>query len=241
MNRSINCYDGEIIGNGALEMSESQRPSWRAYLVELSIVFIGLSGALFLDSWRNQKQDISQRQKYLTGVSADLNSDLAWFTQTTQLAQSARNQLDDLIQQLGQPESPPYTPQQIFQKLAPVAYIYEFTPNTTTYEMMKYSGQLDLIDDYDLRARLVAYHLDMNNVALSQNVLKEITLSYALPFLFEHTDLGNGTMNDATILASPYFKNFIIGYKISLDQYIATVARISDTCTTLNTQLKNKL
>ena len=75
--------------------------NWKNHLVELLVVFIGLTAAFGLNNWRDKIADAELEKRYLESIEIDLESDMTQLDQLIKVVEknlSAIQKLDSLIE-----------------------------------------------------------------------------------------------------------------------------------------------
>jgi len=130
----------------------SKASTLRSLLTELVAVFIGVALAFAVENLRQDFNDQSIGEQYLSGFRLDLVADLAML----QAQQEARRaQLKNALTVLEFFDGRPIDPQSFFEAYWPVLYELWTAPNRNTMNEVLDSGGLRLIRDTKIRTGLL--------------------------------------------------------------------------------------
>ncbi|MEC9359052.1 MAG: DUF6090 family protein [Pseudomonadota bacterium] len=201
------------------EMAASARPrplDWRALVLELGVVFFGVTAAFLLNNWNEGRQQQHRAQKYLQGFAQDLASDRQQLEQLLPGLDTKLKALDSLI--FAPDEQAPWTPEQAFDVFRHIVANVVAVPTRGTYETLRNSGSLSLISDYALRATLVEYYEQLPLVENKVDLLQDWTLNRVMPFAIEHFDIVQSRVLDPEAVSGPRFRNLALSYRSLLQQ-----------------------
>lgn len=148
--------------------------SWKHALGEVVLIFVGITLALALNSWANDRDRRSEQVFLLHQIRDSLTTDEADFEEVIGYALSG----DQLIREVERllDERLPYS-DEVFEALGFIL-LTNNAPKITTgaYESLKSRG-LDLISNVELRTRLVELHEDVRAEVDTQNaLLRDLTM-----------------------------------------------------------------
>ena len=129
---------------------------WPEYLLEIIVITIGILGAYAVNNWNEQRKDQLLAKEYLGALIEDLKNDTIQFTSVKLGNKRQIEELEDIKRRLDQD----LTTRQ-FMDTAFNSFRAGFgglnTFNSTTFEALKSSGNIDLIE-LELRTRLVKHY-----------------------------------------------------------------------------------
>ena len=208
---------------------------WRNQLVGLAVVFIGITAAFLLENWRERREERRLADAYRAGFVDDLGAD----------ARALKNALDQNRGKLERLESVVADLRQAPLGRAPaVATLGEmlsnqlFMPRQSTYEAMRNSGQLDLIEDLDQRRALVGYYVLLEETAFKETILNEYINDYVVPYVVDNLDMANQTLRPGVAPDDPRLRNLIVGYQLLLHQVVDAYGQIQARNGTLTADLR---
>ena len=188
--------------------------NWTNHIIELLVVFLGITAGFVLQNDKEQNQNKEFEQKYIVGfrdnVAENIESlqegiqrDSLWLAESTyalKLIATASLKLDSAN-----------------SLIKSMIYYSEFSEQTTTYENILNSGNLNLIEDYDLKQKIVEYHKGLEDFQLLETYFHDYFSETLMPFLMINYDLFNQKLTISNTHKSILFKN-IFGTHFSLTQ-----------------------
>jgi len=213
------------MANGKKTDKRLERRDWNKLVLELLVVFLGVTAGFIMNSWRTNVNDQRIEQQYLHGFLQDVEvnipeldssviSDSIWIMRSTPMMEMiAGNEmkLDSAISVLGQ-----------------IIEISKMSLQTSTYEDITNSGNLNLIQDFKLRNHIVEYHLSMESVTFIDNWFYEYFGDYVMPFIFSEVNVLTGEFNNPELLSSHQFSNLLAGYYSMVQQRRAAYKELLD-------------
>lgn len=200
---------------------------WKRYLIELLVVFLGVTTAFALDSWAKNRDLDKQARQYLQGFHNDLQND--------------EDQLLLLIEQFSRNEARMKRLINMMQKneidsdslgiyMMHMNSLAKFAPNISTYASMTNSGSLSLIDDFDLRRRLIAYYQRYEQAKLVDEVGMNYVNKYIFPFMFKNVEMYKAEFADPAVVKTLEFRNIVSGYTFLMQQSGIFYTETLDSC-----------
>ena len=132
--------------------------NWFTVAIEILIVVAGIFIGLQVDDWNNARKDRQIEQRYLERIYADLTVDISSMPNGTELARERRAMGELLLQALGQPDPVRADPSAFMYAIERANYTYSPSSENDTFEELKYSGELQIIRNDELRAALTGYY-----------------------------------------------------------------------------------
>lgn len=188
--------------------------NWRHYLLELCVVFFGVTAAFVLHSWRDNHQISALQDNYLQGVHSDLEQDRASLQEGISMLQENKRMLEKFLSGPRENWSIDSTSTVVANSLA----LASFDGKSTTYESLKFSGHLSHIKDFDLRNLIVNYYESFSNVQKVEELLHYWVTQNLTPFYIENFDMMRFRFRDDTVLDDVRFKNRMFGLRVLLMQ-----------------------
>ncbi len=189
---------------------------WKHYLLELFVVFFGVMAAFVLSSWRESRQNDTLQYDYLRSIYTDLQQDQESLDENVQLMMDHKRMLDKFLSDPGEGWTSDSTSVVIANSLS----LIEFMGKTSTYESMKFSGQLGLIDDVDLRNEIVDYYESFSTIELLEETTTYWITQNLSPFYLEKFDMATFQFIDPETVNQITFKNRMFGYSVILQQHL---------------------
>jgi len=149
-------------------------PSFRRYLAELVVVFVGVALAFAVDNLRESRNERALGDQYLSGFRQDLTADLAMLRGQQEARQA---QLRDALTTLEFFEGRPVEPQGFFEAYWSVLYELRTAPNRNTMDEVLSSGSLRLIRDGTIRTGLLSLYGTYDRIArLEEHMARDFDL-----------------------------------------------------------------
>ncbi len=210
------------------------RIDWFERTVEVIVVFIGLTAALFLTTWRDNAKDNQLAQKYIHNFSIDMQQDS---TKINKEISRREIKLERVSQVLEIMTNVTLVPDSALSVIGDVMEIASITPTTITFETIKSSGNFNLISDFDLRQNIIEYYKNYEDLIYAQKVLNDYVNQYGIPFVFNNLDMLSGEFTTSKESYSRPFKNIVAGYSGLLQQILDRYKEMK----TMNQELLTKL
>lgn len=163
--------------------------NWKYAFGEIAIVIIGITIAFMLNSWAAKHQDRTLAKQYLENLKVDLESD----------AQSLERNIAKIQQSLGINQKITTALRQNTAARDSLAMLYFgelnkdylFFPITSTFEALKYSGDLKLIRNFQLRTDIVKHYSLYELVGRARLKYENVHTSYTARIMMEEVDFKN--------------------------------------------------
>ncbi len=154
------------------------------YLVELLVVFAGVSMAFLLESWSDEQKNRRLEKEYLQDFRADIINDIQAFDEIIATNDSGLLKLTNHFRTRSENES---SKDSLFSLLLLMNKLAPFSIKPVTYEAITGSGQLNLISNHKLKTQIVQYYQKHETAHLLDKITTDFVQDYVFPFLFEHT------------------------------------------------------
>jgi hypothetical protein len=196
---------------------------WKNHLIELIVVFFGITLAFMLNNWREQAKNNQIESQYLSSFHDEIvNSNakldtiiktnkvkIRYLTNTIALLKSDKLQADSTMAVIAQ-----------------MAQISLFIPKTNTYESIKNSGNFNIIESYEIRSKIIEYYESFEGKRLVEEYYKMYINNYIIPYFFENVDILNSKIINKKGIESYRLNNLIVGYYQLLVQVVDTYDNI---------------
>jgi hypothetical protein len=193
---------------------------WLNHLIELVVVFLGVTVSFVLLNLSNSKDEIEMESKYIEGFRSDISEniiqlreqiegDSVWIENNTYAVHAilegrlSSDSANSLVQGM--------------------AYFSRFVPQNTTYLNLINSGNLGIIQDYNLRQDLIGYHKRLDDSEILEEYFHDFSKRNFIPFMMKNFSMYTGKLVKADAYRSPEFENLFGSYysltKQRLDNY----------------------
>lgn len=209
---------------------------WKDKSIELVVVFIGIYAAFLLNNWQQNQHDAQLERKYLHSLKAEVAED---FRNLQDVLAANEHKLNQFNQQIRKIQTKTLPEESAMVLLGDILSNLVFHPRATTYESIKYSGNLNLIRRYELREKIVAYYESFGDYKLQQQLSVDFTYDYAVRFAFDHIDLASNRLLNRDTSKITSLHNLIMAYSVLLEQNVRNEKNIFAANQQLQTLLKD--
>ncbi len=122
---------------------------------EFVLIVVGVFVALLLDTMMNERHDGELRLEYLVRLEADINADKQAFEYRIEFFTAVQQFSQEFLDWM-QSDAP--VDQGVLLAAFYAAEIWPHVPRTSTYQDLQSTGNLRLIENIELRTRLIEYH-----------------------------------------------------------------------------------
>ncbi len=198
-----------------------KRTGPRNFVVEILMIVIGISIALWFEGLYEERQEREAERSYLEGLAEDLRTDLAQLDLTLAHSEAKVRGLQEIIPGLqALAEAPPETQAQTV--FAPSSYHF-FEPANVTYLSMRESGDFRLLSQPLIKESLLSLMRRYDQITLMQeNFLQAIDDGY-IPLVMGGFDLVEFRITDPGLLDDQKFRNFYVYTLQDIGQRLETL------------------
>jgi len=132
--------------------------SWFTVVLEVLIVVVGILIGLQLDGWNEQRKDRLLEQRYLERIYDELALDIRQFETGTKLAESRRAMGERLLDALEDSSVVREDPAAFVISIEQAGYTFLPAINDSTFEELRFAGDLAIIRNDQLRASITGYY-----------------------------------------------------------------------------------
>ncbi|MCJ7468019.1 MAG: DUF6090 family protein [Maribacter sp.] len=142
------------------QFSDDNKPlKYLRYAIgEIVLVVIGILIALQINNWNENSKNKSLETSYLIRISKDLDNDLLEYKGTSELALERNNRVLFLEQAIKDPQLVEKSPDYFIKSIGYAGYTYRPAISNHSFEELKSSGRLELINNEDLRVSIAKYY-----------------------------------------------------------------------------------
>lgn len=132
---------------------------WRWAAAEVALVFVGVLLALWVENWSQERHEVDLRDAYLAGLIRDVEADIRWVdgaigSTRNRISAPLERAVDVFVAQ----QLPDADTLGFIRDMQMASYITLPSSSDGTFQDMVGSGNLRLLDDMELRARLFGYY-----------------------------------------------------------------------------------
>jgi len=166
--------------------------NWRQAIAEVSLIMVGILGALAIDSWWDERAERAAEGEYLQSLKADFEANREELKANIETRRGLIN-IGKEIHSIIQSDLTRIQQKEITEKLGQFYWVYRWGPATGTYDEMMGSGQFSYIQNRELRIKLSKYEKLLEVTRSSEQAMLTDWDSEQGPFFIEHllfTNLG---------------------------------------------------
>jgi hypothetical protein len=147
-----------------------EKKNFKEYFLEFLMIFLAVTLGFFAENLRETIKDNKEIDKDIHSVVADLNSDIAHFNAILNTNEYSYTSADSLLKLLHNNIS--NTPQIYLYARVVTANVGNYYANSKTFDQMKASGMLKLIQPRDLLDSLSLYYVTFQFLSAQDNLVK---------------------------------------------------------------------
>lgn len=190
-------------------------------LVELALIVVGISIALALEGWAQDRDDDRTEQIYLRGLEADLETDRAELASALQANRAKLQELQQLITGLPDLAAAP-SEQQAATLFAPATYHF-FEPANFTFVALQESGDFRLLSDLELQRGLLRLMRRYRAIETQQANYMQALDDVYIPLMMSGFDIATMSLTDPELPGNQVFRNSFIFALQETDQRVRTM------------------
>lgn len=208
--------------------------TWKKLAAEWFTIFISITAAFALDRWNDARKENELEIKSVHALIQEVQADTLSLSDA--LRRNKKNmeallRFDLLIQQNRVPAD-----SSVLYAIR-MLNISNFASSKTTYDMLKSSGGLSVIRDFEVRQALIATYGQFEYRSLIENMEQNFMQTFAVPILFRSVDFSMLRTENQEFCKTTEFRNTLIGSIRQMQQKIAYY----DNCLTSARELHQRL
>jgi len=192
-----------------------ESPNWKKLTLELFVVFLGVTMGFLLNNWQGEQQSKDLEQKYMNAFHQDVVNNIEELKAATTRDSVWLKRAIPLFESM-QTASLSHDSAQVVLQL--IVKMFKIGLNTGTYQDMTNSGNLNLLADFALKAKIVDYHMELDGGTFFDDHFYQYYNDFVMPFVFEKVNLVQGDFVDAAGRQSVQFTNVFYGYVAMMQQ-----------------------
>ncbi|MFZ0452106.1 MAG: DUF6090 family protein [Ignavibacteriaceae bacterium] len=194
-----------------------EKINWKNYFIELIVVFIGITAAFLLNNWREDYESDELESKYINSIKNDVIQDSISVHEILKFNEEKEVKFKKYIESTIKGISSIDSAVILFQDILTIPKFYS---QSNTYESIKYSGNLNIISDYNLREETTNYYESFTTIQSQQEMTVEFINDYATKFVFNNINILNWQIINKKNIDFTEVNNIIVGYYALLEQNI---------------------
>lgn len=175
-------------------------------LGEIILVVIGITLAVAINNWNEERHNSQQQKLYLESLVADVEKEIVQLNENIQGVDEKLALIKQVKPFLGTKQSNRDT---IVRKVFELARLINFYPENTTYQTLINSGDMKLIDDFKLRKKLENHYASHGKTLQAYERIEEIHRKYLGDFFIYKINFGEVFKGNTNFLDDPLMSNII--------------------------------
>lgn len=224
-------------------MDESQIKSlkikkydWQKLLLELVVVFLGVTAGFLLNNWQNQKQTSSLENKYLNGFLQDANANISELNNAVKADSLWLHNVKPKLLDLRNGKLKPDSANGLFKMIVNIS---KADIKTGTYDAIVSSGNMNIISNYVIKKQIVDYSSSISGTRYIEDYFYQYFNEFVMPFVFSNYNILKGAFDNPGIIKTTKFSNVVTGYYSMVQQRLASYKKLLDDSLKLRDKLKN--
>ncbi len=216
------------------EKKKASGISWLKLLLELLVVFAGVTAGFLLNNFREEKVGREVENIYLENLMINLTADSS---EIANHINANRNNVEVSKRAVESFREAGISPELALEALSVMVTYNDISLQDATYQSIVGSGNLGMISDIEFRMQLIAYYQFLDQVRTVETVHNDYISSYVLPFVMKNMDMTAGQATETFDPNNIEFKNLTGGYYVVENQKMEMCLELA----ALNAKLKNRL
>jgi hypothetical protein len=183
------------------------RVNWRQAIAEVSMIMLGILGALAVDSWWDERAERVAEVDYLQSLKADFEANREELNASIEV-ERRKIDIGKEIHSIIQSSLTKIQQREINEKLGKFYWVNRWEPATGTYDEMMGSGHFSYIQNRALRIKLSKYAKSLESIRLGEDWMTSGWDSEQGPFFTEHLLYTNLGWTEDYIPDSIFSENF---------------------------------
>jgi hypothetical protein len=209
-------------------------------LVELLVIFAGITASFLVDEWRQHNSDDELELHYMKALYEDITEDLANIETQINRRNVTLERCHFLLDVMHFPDSIHISDSQFKHYFKSMSFLEKFVPADNTFRDLNSTGNMKLIDDSELKNNIYDYYRSVeelaelesiNNAASSDLTLKVVTENFSVRTVYGfdeiYHNLDNLVQFDTTVFRNPnstayremenllLFRNIFLGMELN--------------------------
>jgi hypothetical protein len=216
------------------EKSAKDKTGWLRLILELIVVFIGVSAGFLFDNFREERSNSKLEDKYLESF---YNNVVADSVEIQSMILSNQNNIDISARSVASMQAGTITNDSALVVLSVMVTYTNLNLENATYESVVNSGNLGLIKDFEISEQIVYYYRSHEDMRYVEQVYNDYISNYILPYVSKKLDFISEQFVEDFTVNDIEFRNITAGYYILSSQKMELV----HTLDSLNSDLKDSL
>ena len=183
-----------------------KKVNWNYTIGEVLIVIIGITIAFSLNKCSEDSKNSALKSQYLTNLKMDIESDKAQLLINIKELEAKINDAVSILPYLNTDST---NKMQIVGKVFNIIGLSHFSPQDITYQTLINSGDLKLIDNFDLKASIERHYSNYDEMLKSYLRQEAIVKEYIGNYLINHADYDKMPKGEFPFTNEKLLKNIV--------------------------------
>lgn len=183
--------------------------NWQKLFLELLVVFLGVTGGFILNNFRDTLKDKKLETKYIESFIQNIDANIEEVTSTIKKDSIWLKNMNEKLRLMAIDSLPNDSNAVIAIDIMNVSRL---SMRTSTFEDIKFSGNLNIIKDYHLKEDIVEYHNLIDGSQFVDKYYNEYFSNFVMPFIMNKFNLAKNDFFDLNSQVKSQLFNVAGGY-----------------------------
>ena len=187
----------------------NNRVNWKKLFLELMVVFLGVSGSFFINNWRDSKNNIELEQRYINSFVQNIDSNIVFLKNDIGVDTVALSTLKNKMNIL---EKGDVHSDSLMSIIQIVLYVSKLDLQKSTFDDIKYSGNLNIIRDYNIKEKIISYYNLVDGAIYIDGYYNNYFSDMILPYMMNNFSFSEGVFFNKDPQNQRKVFNYVAGY-----------------------------
>lgn len=183
--------------------------NWGKLGLELLVVFLGMTAGFVLNNWQEKEKEEIIEQKYLNSFVKDVDENINGLLKFIESDSIWLAEIQPNLIAIREKTLTTDSATIVFNK---ILVMDKVTFYSGTYEDITNSGSLNLIQNFELKTKIVDYNLKIEGVEFIDNHFYNYFNEHVMSFVFAEYDVLKGKLKNPDVIYTIQFSNVLAGY-----------------------------
>nr|WP_321244167.1 DUF6090 family protein [uncultured Psychroserpens sp.] len=191
------------------------KATWKYTLREIIIVIIGISIAFSMNKCADNVSDNKLRKQYLTNLKSDIEADKTQLTDNIEAINKKLKTCAEIIPVLNSDQHPDM---RLMNNIFAIVKYQTFSPKNITYKTLINSGDLKLIDNFQLKTSIQQHYSNYEDMSEVYTRHTSLIQDYLGNYLVNHADYDQIMQGKSPFLDEIKLKNIVRAMLTTFDE-----------------------
>lgn len=221
------------------ETKQHNKTDWKALCLELIVVFLGVTAGFILNNWSTNNTNEQLERKYLNSFLEDIKNDIVELQKSIKIDSIWLSQAKPIVNELNETER--INPDSSVRIIGLMSTLSQLDTRKTTYIDIVNSGNFNLIQDYELKTKIIDYYADKESLKFFDDFFSDFFNTFSLPIIIKEFDLIHLQFVNPHIIDETFFQNTFINHTSLIQQRKGSYDSLLVKGYELQKQLENNL